>query len=59
MIRDENSMLAGYVYVDITGRDVALCYRSTRTVREKINFQRDMPFSGADNTRICLGCEKD
>jgi len=22
MIRDENGMLAGYVYVDITGRDV-------------------------------------
>jgi len=39
MIRDENGMLAGYVYVDIAGRDVGSYVTEARkTVREKIRL---------------------
>jgi len=39
MIRDENGMLAGYVYVDIAGRDVGSYIRQARKiVREKIKL---------------------
>ncbi|MDD5669977.1 MAG: efflux RND transporter permease subunit, partial [Candidatus Omnitrophica bacterium] len=39
MIRDENGMLAGYVYVDISGRDVGSYVTEARTVvRDKIKL---------------------
>ncbi|MBI4375892.1 MAG: efflux RND transporter permease subunit [Elusimicrobia bacterium] len=39
MIRDENGMLAGYVYVDISGRDIGGYVEEARaTVREKLRL---------------------
>jgi Cu(I)/Ag(I) efflux system membrane protein CusA/SilA len=40
MIRDENGFLAGYVYVDITGRDVGgYVDEAKKIVREKVQLQ--------------------
>lgn len=40
MIRDENGFLAGYVYVDITGRDVgSYVEEAKKVVREKLALQ--------------------
>jgi Cu(I)/Ag(I) efflux system membrane protein CusA/SilA len=39
MLRDENAMLAGYVYVDITGRDVgSYVAEAKKTVQEKLTL---------------------
>ena len=39
MIRDENGMLSGYVYVDVAGRDVGSYVKEAKKlVREKIRF---------------------
>ena len=39
MIRDENGMLSGYVYVDMTGRDIGgFVDDLKRAVREKIRL---------------------
>ncbi len=39
MIRDENGMLAGYVYVDITGRDLgSYVSEAKRTVAQELNL---------------------
>jgi len=40
MIRDENGFLAGYVYVDITGRDIGgYVEEAKKIVREKVQLQ--------------------
>jgi len=40
MIRDENGLLAGYVYVDITGRDIGSFVHDAKKVVEKINVPK-------------------
>ena len=40
MIRDENGFMAGYVYVDMTGRDVGT---TSRTPRRLVRPPRQLP----------------
>ena len=48
MIRDENGLLSGYVYVDMAGRDVGgYVTEAKRVVREKLKLPPGTPWCGA------------
>ena len=57
MIRDENGMLAGYVYVDIAGRDIGgYVDEAKQAVARRARRSRPATrSSGAASTRTCCG----
>ena len=58
MIRDENGFLAGYVYVDIAGRDIGGYVEEAKKLvrREAAAAARATSCSGAASTRTCSAC---
>jgi Cu(I)/Ag(I) efflux system membrane protein CusA/SilA len=58
MIRNENGQLAGYVYVDMAGRDMGSYVEDAkRLVSERVELRRATTRSGAGSTRTCCACE--
>ena len=57
MIRDENGMLAGYVYVDIAGIDIGgyVAQAKKAVAATTAIARRVTPCNGAANLRICCG----
>ena len=56
MIRDEDGMLAGYIYVDVAGRDVGSYVDEARkVVRERVKLPPAIRFRGAASTRRWSG----
>ncbi len=54
MIRDENGMLAGYVYVDIADRDVGgYVEEAKEMVKKMVKLPPVIHWSGAASTRTC------
>ena len=57
MIRDENGLLAGYVYVDMAGRDVGGYVEEAKSSsRERVKLPAGYALSGAASTRTCCAC---
>ncbi len=58
MIRNENGLLAGYVYVDIAGRDIGgYVEEAKRVVRDHVALPHGATrWSGAASTRTCCAC---
>ena len=58
MIRNENGLLAGYVYVDVAGRDIGSYVDEAKRARarESCNCLKAMACFGAVSMRICFGC---
>ena len=58
MLRNENGMLNGYVYVDVAGRDVgSYVEEAKRVVRaHRSSCRRGTPSTGAASTRPWSGC---
>ena len=51
MIRDENGRLSGYVYVDVSGRDIGSYVNEAKSVvAEKVNVPAGYNSSGAAST---------
>ena len=57
MIRNENGLLAGYVYVDMAGRDIGgyVDRREGSGGGERVAARRATRSSGAASTRTCSG----
>ena len=56
MIRDENGLLTGYVYLDIADRDQSsYIAEAGRLIREKVKLPPGMPSPGAANMNPCNG----
>ena len=56
MIRDENGMLAGYVYVDLVGKDVGgYVTQAKKAVPGNYNCRRAIRCNGAASLKICCG----
>jgi Cu(I)/Ag(I) efflux system membrane protein CusA/SilA len=55
MIRDENGMLSGYVYVDLAGRDVGSYVAEAKKfgARKSCHCPRGIRWFGAGSTRTC------
>ena len=53
MIRDENGLLDGYVYVDIAGRDIGgYVQDAKKPLREKVNLPPGYTLTGAGSTSL-------
>ena len=59
MIRDENGMLAGYVFVDLSSNDIGGYVEQAKQIvrREACRFRPDIPWSGAASMKTCSGSE--
>ena len=59
MLRDENGMLNGYVYVDVAGRDVGgYVEEAKRLVRKRCSCRPATRCSGAASTSPCSACAR-
>ena len=57
MIRDENGMLSGYVYVDMAGRDIGGYVEDLkRVVRDKVELPPGYTLPGQGSTSSCSAC---
>ena len=57
MIRDEDGMLSGYVYVDMVGRDIGGYVEDLKqVVREQVELPAGYPSPGRASMSSCSGC---